>query len=170
VTFGIVAPKVVAGAEIYGYLFTIDNGLTWKPVDPSSTPTSLVISGLTNGTKYSIYLRAVNIYGIGVTSKRNGAAPRTVASAPRITSVSALFKRIKISFDTPVSDGGAPILRYLYSINGGDWRKLESEEGTPTIPHLENGVKYSIRIKAINAAGAGAASEAVEVTPGRVNK
>jgi hypothetical protein len=56
------------GTAITNYEYSIDNGATWVTVSPSSVLTDRVITGLTNGTSYSIMVRAVNAQGFGPAS------------------------------------------------------------------------------------------------------
>ena len=63
------------GSAITNYEYSTDNGLTWTARSPAATSSPLVISGLTNGTAYSIKLRAVN-------SVDSGAASSTVSVTP----------------------------------------------------------------------------------------
>jgi hypothetical protein len=165
VTLGIWAPKKNGGTDITGYEYTVDGGATWTAVDPSSEARSLVITGLDNGTRYTIKVRAVNGAGGGAASNTFSATPRTIASAPTNVVLVAGNGRIKVDFDAPADSGGSSIIRYGYSINGGPIISFGTVFKPMWMKGLKNGLLHSVKIFAYNAAGWGAASEAVEATP-----
>ena len=163
VTLGIWAPRKNGGTEITGYEYTVDDGATWVAVDPSSTATSLVITGLENGTRYTVQVRAVNTSGGGAASNLRSFTPRTLADAPTITALTGLSAKIKVELEAPAFNGGAKITRYAYSINEGDWRSwsVGGNGTTQVITGLKKNASCSIRIRAYTVAGWGAISEAV---------
>ena len=167
VRLGIWAPRRNGGSEITGYEFTLDDGATWAAVDSASTAHSLLITGLDNGTRYVVKVRAVNGAGGGAASNARAVTPRTVADAPTITALTARDGSIKVEFEAPGSNGGSTITRYAYSVNGKQWFNWGASTSPQLIKALSNGVSCSIRLRALNAAGWGAASEAVEATPHR---
>jgi len=167
VTLGIWTPSSNGGTEITGYEYTVDDGATWTAVDASSTATSLVITGLNNGNRYTVKVRAVNGAFGGAASNARAVTPRTVASAPTITALTDRNGAIKVEFEAPASNGGSTITRYAYSVNGNKWINWGPSTSPQIIKALHNGVVCSIRVRALNAAGWGTASEAVEATPHR---
>ena len=73
------------GAAITSYEYSTDNGSTWTARSPAATSSPVVISGLTNGTAYSIKLRALNSVGSGAASSAvsvTPVAPPTPTPAP----------------------------------------------------------------------------------------
>jgi hypothetical protein len=72
------------GSAITDYLYSIDSG-TWTSAETTSSPVS--ISGLTNGTTYSVELRAVNIVDSGTVSSAVTVTPTAPAPAPAQTVV-----------------------------------------------------------------------------------
>jgi hypothetical protein len=52
------------------YEYSLDNGSPYIALNPSDNISPIKISGLTNGLLYNISLRAVNIFGFGVSSDR----------------------------------------------------------------------------------------------------
>jgi hypothetical protein len=72
------------GSAITDYLYSIDSG-TWTSAGTTSSPIS--ISGLTNGTTYSVELRAVNIVDSGTVSSAVTVTPAAPAPAPAQTVV-----------------------------------------------------------------------------------
>ncbi len=79
---------------ITNYEYTLDNGTTWVALSPSDATSPVTISGLTNGTTYSVKLRAVNGVGAGLESTAVSVTPTdTTAStfdvAPSVGSVTS---------------------------------------------------------------------------------
>jgi hypothetical protein len=62
------------GSPITNYSYST-NGVTFTELSPSQTTTPLTISGLTNGTVYTIYLKAINLVGASPASSAVSAAP-----------------------------------------------------------------------------------------------
>lgn len=88
-------------------------------------------------------------------------------AAPMELSAAAGNASATVSF-TAGDDGGSAITNYEYSTDGGStWTALDpaDTESPITIAGLTNGTAASITIRALSAAGAGTASEAVSVTP-----
>lgn len=69
------APTDNGGSPITNYKYSINNGASWLTRSPAATTSPLVITGLTNGTEYSVKLRAVNINGSGDPSTAVVATP-----------------------------------------------------------------------------------------------
>lgn len=91
-------------------------------------------------------------------------------SAPTIDSISATSGQISINFSAGASNGSA-ITNYEYSINNGSNWTARSPVATTSpivITGLSNGTSYSVRIRAVNGAGAGDSSTAVSATPSAV--
>jgi len=124
------------------------------------------ISGLTNGTSYTIYLKAVNANGDSSASSSVTVTPSTTPSAPTSLSATTGDSQATISF-TAGSDGGSAITNYKYSTDGTNYTALSPTDATTpiTISGLTNGTSYTIYLKAVNANGDSSASSSVSVTP-----
>ena len=70
------------GSAITNYQYSTDNGSTWTARSPAATSSPVVISGLTNGTAYSIKLRAVNSVGSGAASSAVSVTPTAPSPTP----------------------------------------------------------------------------------------
>jgi len=131
----------------------------------------------------SIFVMLILCY----TNPQDGMANETVVGTS--TSVSFLFSGSKfatpdaptnlvvtpintggmIQFTAPANDGGSPITNYEYSIdNGANW--ITPSPAITTSPlfissGLTNCTSYQVKIRAVNAAGSGTESAAVELIP-----
>jgi hypothetical protein len=65
-TLTVEPPTANGGATITSYEYSLDGGLTW--VTAAMTDGEIEIDGLTNGTEYSVQVRAVNAVGAGAAS------------------------------------------------------------------------------------------------------
>ncbi len=91
----------------------------------------------------------------------------TTPAAPAITSITAATAQLSVAFTAPANDGGATITTYQYSLDGGAWvtRAAGTTASPLVITGLTNGTTYSVRIRAVNAQGGGAASNSMSGTP-----
>ena len=127
----------------------------------------MTITGLTNGTAYTIALKAKNVAGAGTASTTVSVTPYTTPAAPTALSATPGNGSASISF-TPGSNGGSALTNYQYSTNSGStFTDFTPNQTTSpvTITGLTNGTAYTIALKAKNVAGAGTASTTVNVTP-----
>ena len=96
--------------------------------------------------------------------------PTTNSTVPGVpTNLSAIVGdgSIEITFTQP-SNGGSPITNYQYSLNGGSsWSAFDPIKmvSPVTINSLTNGTVYDIKLRAINAVGAGDASSQISIAP-----
>ena len=160
------APRSDGGDAIIRYEYSLDNG-PWISTVPQTTSSPLRLSGLENGRTYRIRLRAVNAAGGGPESWTFLLTPLTTPDAPVIQAITGANESANIRYVTP-ANGGSPIFYHEFSLNGGAWfRRTASLSNPINLPGLTNGVAYSVRMRSVNAAGAGAASNAMTVTPRR---
>ena len=158
--------------EITNYRYSLDGGTSFTGLEPPSATSPVTISGLTNGTTYSIILQAVGKIGNPVGAASDPVevtleAASTAPDAPTGLSAAPGDGEVTITF-TPGAINGALITNYEYSLDGGSYTPLNpAATNSPiTIVGLTNGTPYSITLKAINSEGSSvAASAAVEATP-----
>jgi len=145
------------GSPITSYQYSVDSG----PFVSVGLNYPVIITGLTNGTTYSIVIRAINRIGEGTSEPVNG-IPATVPDAPIIKGITRGNGQLTVTF-TPPSTGGSPITDYQYSVGGSF---LSAGSTSPfTITGLTNGQLYSVVIRAVNIVGAGALSNTETGTP-----
>ena len=157
-------------ATITKYQYS-DDGIVWTDIDGSgATTVAHAITGLTNGTAYTYYLRAVNSAGNSDPSRANTVTPKTVPGAP--TAVTATADQdantITISWTAPADDGGAAITGYMVtkSYAGATPKTFDvsASETSLTIPPegstdmIDPGVEFTFTVTATNSAGTGPAS------------
>jgi hypothetical protein len=99
------------GSAITNYKYSLD-GTTYTALSPATTTSPITIPGLTNGTSYNIYLKAVNTVGESaasssvtvtpVASNTGGGASSSeqVEVIPNVTTTNSRNKKI-ISWDQP---------------------------------------------------------------------
>jgi len=158
---------VPSDRPISGYEYSLDWGQTWFDAGISSTATSFTVNGLVCYTSYHVSIRAVNSAGPGAMSEGYAYFDTLTcpASAPTISSVVASNGKVTLSITAPVQPNGN-IYGYDYSINNGaSWSSYNLFWDGSTITGLKNGVTYQVRVRAVNSAGAGAASDSVTAYP-----
>ncbi len=153
------------GAAISNYKYSTDGGSTFTAVSPASTASPIVISGLVNGTSYNVQIKAVNAAGDGTATASTAATPVTTPSAPTITSITPGNTTLSVAF-TAGANGGSAITDYKYSTDGGSTFTSAGQTTSPiNILGLANGTTYNVQLKAVNAAGDGAATASTPATP-----
>jgi hypothetical protein len=163
---GFAPPVDNGGAEISYYEYTIDGGLTWISGSPAQTASPIAIAGLSNGVTYSVKVRAVNAVGAGAASDAVSVKPVAAASAPSASGVVAGNARATLSISPPAQINDSALSGYDYSTNNGvTWSHFASVDGPFVITGLMNGTAYQVKVRAVNTAGPGAASDAVTVNP-----
>jgi hypothetical protein len=153
------------GFTITSYEYTTDDGAHWTGVSSGGTSSPSTITGLTNGTPYSIKLRAYNAAGGGTPSDAVLVTPYTTPSAPTYLVATPGSGSVSIAF-TPGAAGDFGITKYQYTTNNGtSWTDVTSggTSSPVTISGLTNYTNYSIKLRAYSTGG-GTASTAVSVT------
>src|SRR5581483_3329149 len=135
---------------------------------------------VTNDTSYTFVVTAHNAFGSSPPSlPSEPVTPATgkisAPSAPQAVSAIVEGSNASIHFQAPASDGGAPVLGYVVTVNPGE-RKVNFS-GRPllvlggrhatfgVVDKLETGKAYTFEIAAVNAAGEGAKAQARVLGP-----
>jgi predicted RNA-binding protein with TRAM domain len=167
-------PGSNGGSAITDYEYSIDGGSSWTST--GSLSSTFIIGGLTNGTSYSVEVRADNTAGNSVPSAAVSGTPATVPGQPTITTTTRGNATISVSY-AEASTGGSPILSYQYSTDAGTtWQTAASNANPMVITTLStngttpvsNGTEYPVEIRAVNAVGDSLASSPVEAEPATV--
>ncbi|HYM40391.1 MAG TPA: kelch repeat-containing protein [Thermoplasmata archaeon] len=127
-------------------------------------------TGLTNGQTYYYEIRANNSAGQGPASAEVSTTPETTPSAPQSLVATAGVQAVTLTWQAPVSDGGAAVSRYVIyrGTASGAETLLASTRGTALSyadSGLTSGTTYYYEVSALNAAGEGARSSEVHATP-----
>ena len=146
---------------------------SWTAISESdASTTSHTVTGLTDNTAYAFRIRAVNAAGVGLLSD----AVSVTTNDPRPPAPTGLILTAGNAEATLTWNKVA----YLYSITGYEYRykttgdypqtwTAVSPSGRDTIYHkvtgLTNEVEHTFQLRAVNAHGAGPASNGVAVTP-----
>jgi alpha-tubulin suppressor-like RCC1 family protein len=91
-------------------------------------------------------------------------SPYSTPDAPVIESIAGGDGYLSVGF-TPGSDGGSLVLDFEFSLNGGEWVSAGTTESPVVITGVANGTSYSVRLRAVNAAGPGAESAEETASP-----
>ena len=144
---------------------------------PASGSLEVTLTGLVNGVAYDVQVRAVTANAELTWSPPQSAAPRTLADAPLINSVTGGDAKLTVRWSAPASDGGATITAYdlrtirsdapdqfdsLWTSEPAIWTGGAFEH---TLSELSNGVSLDLQVRAVNAAGNGPWSATRSGTP-----
>ncbi|NBR24823.1 MAG: hypothetical protein EBU08_13845, partial [Micrococcales bacterium] len=167
------APTTTGGSDITGYVATATPGnLTCTA---PSTATSCSIRGLTNGTRYTIKVTAINAAGYGpdalvagtVIPRGASIAPTNVTVDPQNQSLVVKWRAVTSLADT----NGAAITRYIAkAMPSGQTCQVDGSTNgvsntTCTITGLTNGIAQTVTVFAVNDGGTSVASTGVLRTP-----
>jgi hypothetical protein len=121
----------------------------------STSGTSCVVAGLSNGTSYTFSVTATNLKGTGPASAPSSAVtPIGPPSAPSGLVANPADGAAHLSWTAPATNGGSEIIEMTATASPGG--ASCSTTGTScTIDGLMNGLEYTFRVSATNAAGAG---------------
>jgi hypothetical protein len=163
------APASAGGTPLTGYTVTLSRpGSSPRQYAATAAARGLRVSGLTNGTTYTVAVRARNAVGSSVASTTARVVPRTVPGRPRAVAVSSGSSRdrsvgVTVRWRPPSTTGGAHITRYVVRVRavagGRDVvKKVSGSRTSVTYVSLRRGVAYRATVQARNAAGSGSVS------------
>ena len=173
------------GSAITSYKYSTDGGATFRTRAAGTTASPIVISTLssngttvlTNGTTYSIQLKAVNAIGDGAATSSATGKPASVPAAPASNGMTALNASLSVVITHYGNSGGSAITSWKYSTDGGVTFRTRTDGGTTSqtlviaylssdgVTPLENDTAYSIQTKAVNAIGDSSATTSTSATP-----
>ena len=178
-------PADIGGLNIQGYdvryIPAEENnpGATWTEEQDVWTLGSLehTITGLTNGVRYDLELRALTSAGDGPWSSAFSATPKTTPDVPIISLITPDGSTLTVAWDAPANTGGSAItsydLRYIESgaIDKADanWTEVVPAWSTGPLSYafgsLTGGTPYDVQVRAVNASGPGLWSATFAGTP-----
>jgi YVTN family beta-propeller protein len=161
-TVSFTAPASDGGSAITSYTaISSPGGVTGTCSAPC---TSILVTGLTNGTAYTFTVTATNGVGTGAPSAAsNSVTPAAlgpfVPGTPTIGPAIGGDAQATVDFIAPASDGGSPITMYTATSSpGGITGTCAAPCASITILGLTNGVAYTFTVTATNAVGTSAPS------------
>jgi hypothetical protein len=150
------------GSAITGYQLSINSGSNWfsvgttTPIIVTGTSSSITAAGLTNGTRYTFLVRAVNAIGAGASVSSVSTLVDVAPGAPTINSVTASNGQATVAFTAGTNIGSA-ITGYEYSKdNGLNWVPVGTSSPITVTTGLTNGTEYTFLVRAVNDIGGGA--------------
>ena len=159
ITVGFVAPGFTGGSEITGYRAVVSDGST-DTTRTCGASSPCTITGLTNGTEYTVTLAAVNSAGVGPASDTSpGVTPATNPRAVADMQTTPGDEQLQVSWSPQFDYGGGTFTRYDVSIresgesSWGTARQITTDTtAATTFTGLENGTGYDVKIVTISSA------------------
>ncbi len=168
------APASDGGNAILRYEYRhragTDSFTTWTNVLGSNiNTTQYTVTGLTNGTLHTFEIRAATATTKGMAASETTTPMAVAPDAPRELSAKSKNTAVELTWQTPLDNGGSPIIRYEYrqkTGNGpfGTWMNIPNSGVTGlnatsyTVTGLTNGTSYHFKLRAVNNADESAAS------------
>jgi titin len=154
-------PLTNGGSAVTGYevAYRDETSSEWTILEVAADATTTVVDGLTNGVGYVLRVRAVTDVGDGDWSATMAATPVTAPSAPPGIAVAAGDTTVTVSWSTPTSDGGSPIVDYQLETSsdaGTTWAAVTddaSAANSAAITGLVNDTAYVFRVRAVSDVG-----------------
>lgn len=160
----------VSGATSYSiFRGTTSGGQAATPVASGITATTYTNTGLTNGTTYYYYVKAVNSAGASAPSLEVSArpmAPTTVPSAPTGLAASAGDAQVSLTWNASSGATSYSIFRGT-TANGQATTPIATGITSTNYVNtgLTNGTTYYYKVKAVNSAGSSAYSNEANAKP-----
>ena len=159
------------GSSITGYTITpYIGGTAGTPVSAGASATSVIVTGLTNGTAYTFRVYATNSFGNGPVGTSPAATPAGPPSIPTTIAAASGNGLATVTWAAPTDNGGSAITGYTVT------PVLNGTPGTPVVvggsvfstpvSGLTNGSSYTFQVFATNSIGNGPAGTSTPVTVG----
>jgi len=145
ITVHFIASSFNGGEPVTNYSYNTGEGE--KLMNTTTSP--YTITGLTNGTSYSVVIKEINVAGSSAPSNTITAVPFTNPFNPTNVVLTASLESIIVNFTAPSYTGGYPISNYIYSINNGVDTFANTTSTQFTITGLMKGTSYQIKLKSV---------------------
>jgi hypothetical protein len=159
ITVSFSAPANTGGLPITLYTATATAGAANVSATSSTSP--LVITGLTNGTSYTVKMTATTAFGTSPASAASAAViPRGAPGSPTnvVVSATAVATRASVAFTAPANNG-APITSYVVTATWAQGSFATASAASPIlVNNLTLGTSYRFTVTAVNAVGTSVAS------------
>jgi hypothetical protein len=160
------APTVTGGTPVASYRVIAKPGAAFCHVPRGSTSCRIV--GLHNGARYTFTMTATNAAGTSIPSVASALVqPRTLPSAPFITTMSVAGNYVTVRWTAPISNGGVRLIGYnvyVGAVPSGAGQRIalpvHYTQFSYTFQGLKGHVVYII-VRAVNVAGIGPFSKQV---------
>ncbi len=141
------------GQSVVKYQYSLNDG-AYVDVSPASvTNGAFTISGLTNGTTYSVKMRTVTNLVTSSLSNSMSGSPLVIVppSPPVVNSTSVASTRATLTY---TAGGGNNILYNEYSIDGGStYIPFSASSSTFKVYGLQNGVQTNVLVRTVTSSG-----------------
>ena len=164
VSIAFTAPTDDGGSAVTNYEYSFNNS-TWTALSPADAITPVTVSGLTQNTAYTVYLRAVNVVGSGPASSVVSFTTQGVpTSAP--TSLSAIPVNTSVAISFTAAASSTTLTNYEYSFNNSTWTALSPADAVSpvTVSGLTQNTAYTVYLRGVNSYGSGPGSAGVSFT------
>lgn len=166
-------PKDDGGLPITSYVVEKMDTQTgrWVPAGyTDGEKTEIDLTGLEPNHKYNFRVKAVNEEGESEPLETDTSIlaknPYDPPGAPGMPDIVDWNENmVKLKWEPPIRDGGAPITGYVvefkdkFDVNFQKAVEVQGNVCSATVPKLEEGNQYQFRVRAVNKAGPGEASE-----------
>nr|WP_243738839.1 fibronectin type III domain-containing protein [Microcella frigidaquae] len=169
------APSNSGAGALVDYVVQIkrSTSTTWTTVaDGVSLTPSHTFTRPTTGVVYNIRVRAKNIYGAGAYSSVLTVRAGAPAAPTSMVVPTNEGSRLTVAWNPPTNVGAGPVTDYTIQIKRSTsttWTTVSdgvSTNPSHTFTRTTPGVTYDVRVRAVNAAGAGALSTVLTVKAG----
>ena len=158
-------------------------GATWGTFVPhshSGLGTTTLIAGLTNGTTYQVRVAARNTAGLSAWSSNTSAMPQAQTGKPSVPAgltLEAANRQLQVSWNASIPPKGGAVggydVEYRSCPTGSSCRIWTAHPHagtgtTTTIPGLNNGTKYEVRVQATSSKGASGWSRTASAAPAQL--
>ena len=162
ITLAFAPPGFTGGAPVTAYkIIATPTGGGPAITDDSCAATPCAITGLTNGTEYTLSIAGINTAGVGSASTSTGPlTPVTAAAAVSDLTATASATQIGLTWDPLLNSqlGGGAFVRYeIYHAPAGGAYVLDDSlpgqaDDSYVVTGLVNGASYNLKVVAITTA------------------